>query len=55
MKATNLLFIMPDVRERLSREGAIAVGGSPGSDAFIAAERKRLGDVIRKAGIPLKN
>ena len=51
-KAVNL----PDVRERLSREGAIAVGGTPRAfDAFIAAERKRLGDVIRKAGIPLEN
>jgi len=51
-KAVNL----PDVRERLSREGAIAVGGTPQAfDAFIAAERKRLGDVIRKAGIPLEN
>jgi len=44
----------PDVRERISRAGAEAVGGSPRDfDAFIAAEQKRLGDVIRKARISL--
>lgn len=45
---------LPDVRERIAREGATAIGGSPRDfDAFIAAERKRLGDVIRN--IPLEN
>jgi tripartite-type tricarboxylate transporter receptor subunit TctC len=44
-----------DVRERIHREGAIPVGGTPREfDAFIAAERSRLGDVIRKAGIALQ-
>lgn len=44
---------LPEVRERLSREGAQPVGGTPREfDAFIASERKRLGDVIRKADIP---
>jgi tripartite-type tricarboxylate transporter receptor subunit TctC len=46
---------LPEVRERIAREGATAVGGSPHDfDAFIATERQRLGDVIRKAGIPLE-
>jgi tripartite-type tricarboxylate transporter receptor subunit TctC len=50
-KAVNL----PEVRERIAREGATAVGGSPRDfDAFIAAEHRRLGDVIRKAGIALE-
>jgi tripartite-type tricarboxylate transporter receptor subunit TctC len=45
---------LPDVRERIAREGATAIGGSPRDfDVFIAAERKRLGDVIRN--IPLEN
>jgi tripartite-type tricarboxylate transporter receptor subunit TctC len=45
-----------DVRERISREGAVPVGGTPGEfDAFIARERKRLGDAIRRAGIPVEN
>jgi tripartite-type tricarboxylate transporter receptor subunit TctC len=43
-----------EFRERLSAEGAIAVGGMPQAfDAFIVSERQRLGDVIRKAGIKL--
>lgn len=43
---------LPDVRERLSREGAIAVGGTPQEfDAFIAAERARLGKIIKQANI----
>ena len=42
-----------DVRERIARDGAVAVGGTPREfDALIAAEFKRFGDVIRKAGIP---
>ena len=45
----------PDVRERLSRDGAVAVGGSPQEfDAFIAAERARYGKVIKQAKIPLE-
>jgi tripartite-type tricarboxylate transporter receptor subunit TctC len=38
-----------------AREGAIPVGATPREfDAFIAAERSRLGEVIRKAGIALQ-
>ena len=49
-KAINL----PDVRERITRAGAEAVGGTPQAfDAFIAAEQQRLGSVIRKAKITL--
>ena len=41
---------LPEVRERIAREGATAVGGSPRDfDAFIAAERTRPGKVIREA------
>ena len=47
---------LPDMRERLSREGAIAVGGSPQEfDAFAAAERARFGRVIKLANIQLKD
>ncbi len=43
---------MPDVRERIARDGAVAVGGTPREfDALIVAERKRFGELIRKAGI----
>lgn len=49
-KAINL----PDVRERITRAGAEPVGGTPQAfDAFIDAERRRLGNVIRKAKITL--
>lgn len=42
----------PELRERIARDGAVAVGGTPREfDALIAAEFKRFGDVIRKAGI----
>jgi tripartite-type tricarboxylate transporter receptor subunit TctC len=51
VKAVNL----PEVRERINREGAVPVGGTPREfDAFIAAERARLGNVIRKAGIGME-
>ncbi|HEV7822132.1 MAG TPA: tripartite tricarboxylate transporter substrate binding protein [Burkholderiales bacterium] len=41
-----------EVRERIHREGATPVGNTAREfDAFIAAERARLGNVIRKAGI----
>ena len=50
VKALNL----PDTRERIARTGAVAIGDSPEAfEAFIAAERKRLGDVIAKTGIVL--
>ncbi len=44
------------MRERLNREGAVPVGGTPQEfTAFIASERMRLGKVIRQAGILLAN
>jgi tripartite-type tricarboxylate transporter receptor subunit TctC len=43
-----------DVRERILRAGAEPVGGTPQAfDAFIAQEKERLGNVIRKARISL--
>ncbi len=49
-KAINLA----DVRERITRAGALPVGGTPQAfDAFIGAEQQRLGGVIRKAKISL--
>ena len=51
-KAVNL----PDVRERIIRTGADPVGGTPQAfDTLIAAEQRRLGDVIRKAKITLED
>ena len=45
---------LPEVRERISRAGAVVVGGKPQEfDAFIAAEQQRLGEVIKKARITL--
>ena len=45
---------LADVRERIIRTGAAPAGGTPDEfAAFIAAERKRLGDVIGKTGIVL--
>ena len=46
----------PEVRERISRAGAVPAGGTAQAfDAFIAAEQQRLGEVIRKARISLDN
>ena len=45
---------LADVRERIVRAGAVPVGDTPEEfAAFIAAERKRLGEVISKTGIVL--
>ena len=45
---------LSDVRDRISRAGADPVGGTAKAfDAFIAAEQRRLGEVIRKAKITL--
>lgn len=45
---------LPDVRDRITRTGAVPVGDSAEEfAAFIAAERKRLGEVISKTGIVL--
>ncbi len=47
---------LPDVRERIARDGGVAVGGTPREfDLLIAAEFKRFGDVIRKAGIAVED
>lgn len=47
---------LPEVRERLSRDGAVTVGGSPKEfDAFVAAERERFGKVIKQAKIPVEH
>ncbi len=45
---------LPDVREQVLKTGAVPVGDSAAAfDAFMAAERRRLGDVIAKTGIVL--
>lgn len=45
---------LPDTRERILRTGATPVGDNPDEfEAFMAAERKRLGEVINKTGIVL--
>jgi tripartite-type tricarboxylate transporter receptor subunit TctC len=50
VKALNL----PDTRERISKTGAVPIGDTPEEfDAFINAERTRLGEVIAKTGIVL--
>ena len=47
---------LPDVRERVSTTGAVPVGDRPEAFAvFMAKERERLGDVITKTGIVLKD
>jgi tripartite-type tricarboxylate transporter receptor subunit TctC len=46
---------LPEVRERLNRDGAVAVGGSAKDfDELIAAERARFGKVIKQAKIHLE-
>ncbi len=46
----------PDLRERLTQQGAVLEGGSPERFMkFIAAERTRLGAIIRQAGITLRD
>lgn len=45
-----------EVRERLTQQGAVLHGGTPEQFAqLIAAERKRLGAIIRQAGITLRD
>lgn len=45
-----------DVRERILRTGAVAVGGTAQAfDAFILAEQQRLGRVIREARVTLED
>jgi tripartite-type tricarboxylate transporter receptor subunit TctC len=46
----------PEVRKALAREGAEPVGDSPEAfGAFIREEKQRLGDVIRKAKLPMQD
>jgi len=46
----------PDVRDRLTQQGAVLHGGTPEHFAkYIAAERARLGAIIRQAGISLRD
>lgn len=52
VKAINL----PEVREQISRAGAVPVGGTPQEfDALITAEQQRLGNVIRNARISMED
>jgi tripartite-type tricarboxylate transporter receptor subunit TctC len=52
MKAMSL----PDVKERVLTTGAVPVGDTPEAfAAFMAKERQRLGEVITKTGIELKD
>jgi tripartite-type tricarboxylate transporter receptor subunit TctC len=45
---------LPDLRESVARTGAVPVGDSASAfEAFMAAERRRLGEVIAKTGIVL--
>jgi tripartite-type tricarboxylate transporter receptor subunit TctC len=45
----------PDVRDALAKEGADPVGDSPEQfGAFIKAEKERLGDLIRRAKVPMQ-
>ncbi len=47
---------MPDVKEKLRATGALPGGDGPAAlDASMAAERKRMGDVIARSGIELKD
>ncbi len=46
---------LPDVKERVLKTGAVPVGDRPADfEAFMATERQRLGDVIARSGIVLK-
>ncbi|CAG0977167.1 hypothetical protein BURK1_01545 [Burkholderiales bacterium] len=46
---------LPDVRERVLKTGAVPIGDRPTAfEAFMARERQRLGDVITRSGIVLK-
>jgi len=52
---TRKAFEVPEVRERLSKQGLQLPLGSPEEfAALIAAESKRWGEVIRKGGIKLE-
>lgn len=45
-----------DVKEKVLKTGAVPAGDSPAAfEAFMAAERARMGDVIKRSGIVLKD
>lgn len=46
----------PEVKEKVLKTGAVPAGDSPAAfEAFMAAERARLGNVIKQSGIVLKD
>ena len=54
-RETKVAFAAPEIRQRLAPQGALMPLGSPEEfAAFIAAERQRWSEVIRKAGIRLE-
>ena len=53
--AAKATFTAPGTRQRLEQQGAVLPLGSPEAfAAFIATERQRWSEVIRKAGIRLE-
>jgi tripartite-type tricarboxylate transporter receptor subunit TctC len=51
----NRVLAMPDAREKMLAMSYVAAGGSPGDlAAFLAAERKKIGDIIRAANIKVQ-
>jgi tripartite-type tricarboxylate transporter receptor subunit TctC len=47
---------VPEVHERLANRGlALPLGSPQDFAAFIAADSKRYGDIIRKAGIKIES
>ena len=52
----NKVLQMSDVRERMLKMSYVAAGGTPAElDAFLVAERKKIGAIVEKAGIKIKN
>ena len=46
----------PDVKDKVLKTGAVPAGDSPAAfEAFMTAERRRMGDVIKRSGIVLKD
>jgi tripartite-type tricarboxylate transporter receptor subunit TctC len=46
----------PDVKDKVLKTGAVPAGDSPAAfEAFMADERRRMGDVIKRSGIVLKD
>lgn len=52
----NKVLQMPDVRERLLKMSYVVAGGTPAElDAFLTAERKKIREIVAKAGIKVSN